>query len=161
MKQFHQNNEIHILKLEYTLLNLGKICLHKSTNNKFLPFCENDKNMCEKIFRDDMNVGFFFVFTQKAVVDEKFNRSSSRIRTSIAGIGANPYSRCQDMPKSCTRDGRLTPKWNFLNIDKTDLATLRILSCLITKKQDQNAKLRFFSCLENKRISTVFLWTKN
>ena len=75
MNQFHQNNEIRILKLEYTLLNLGKICLHKSTNNKFHPFCENDKNMCEKIFRDDMNVGFFFVFTQKAVVDEKFNRS--------------------------------------------------------------------------------------
>ena len=37
-----------MLKLACTLPNLANICLHKSTNYKFYPFCESDKDLCEK-----------------------------------------------------------------------------------------------------------------
>ena len=42
-----------MLKLGFTLPNLANVGLHKSTNYKFYPFCEVDKDLCEK-FREDM-----------------------------------------------------------------------------------------------------------
>ena len=64
-----------MLKLGCTLLNLAKN-LHKSTNYKFYPFCESDIDLCRKI-REYMIGGLSIVFTQKAVVVEKFIRKSS------------------------------------------------------------------------------------
>ena len=43
MIQFYHNKGIDMLKLGCTLPNLANICLHKSTNDKFYPFCESDK----------------------------------------------------------------------------------------------------------------------
>ena len=59
MIQFYHNKGIDILKLGCTLQNLANICLHKSTNYKFYPFCESD--LCEKI-RADMTGGPSIVF---------------------------------------------------------------------------------------------------
>ena len=100
MIQFYHNKGIDMLKLGCTLPNLANICLHKSTNYKFYPFCESDKDLCEKI-REDMIGGPSIVFTRKAVVDETFIRDSSIICKSIVGIDASqlyPFSMCQDMP---------------------------------------------------------------
>ena len=69
-------------------------------NEKFYPFCENGKDLCQKI-RKDMTGGPSIVSTRKAVVDETFIRDSSNICKSIVGIDARqfyPYSMCQDMP---------------------------------------------------------------
>ena len=80
--------------------NLANICLHKSTNEKFYPFCETDRDLCQKI-REDMTGGPSIVFTRKAVVDKAFIRDSSNICKSIVGIDASqfyPYSRSQVMP---------------------------------------------------------------
>ena len=38
---------LDMLNLGCTLPNLANICLHKSTNYKFYPFCESDKDLCE------------------------------------------------------------------------------------------------------------------
>ena len=38
-----------MLKLGCTLPNLANICLHKSTDAKFYPFTEGDKDLLEKI----------------------------------------------------------------------------------------------------------------
>ena len=46
--QFYHNKGIDMLKLGCTLPNLANIWLHKSTNYKFYPFCESDKDLCEK-----------------------------------------------------------------------------------------------------------------
>ena len=88
MIQFYHNKGIDMLKLGCTLPNLANICLHKSTNYKFYPFCESDKDLCEKI-REDMTGGPSIVFTRKAVVDETFIRDSSNICKSIVGINAS------------------------------------------------------------------------
>ena len=109
MIQFYHNKGIDMLKLGCTLPNLANICLHKSTNYKFYPFCESDKDLCEKI-REDMTGGPSIVFTRKAVVDETFIRDSSNICKSIVGIDASqlyPYSMCQDMPTG------LYTRWEF------------------------------------------------
>ena len=66
-----------MIKLGCTLPNLANICLHKSTNYKIYPFCESDKDLCEKI-REDMTGGPSIVFTRKAVVDETYIRNSSK-----------------------------------------------------------------------------------
>ena len=156
--QFYHNKGIDMLKLGCTLPNLANICLHKSTNYKFYPICESDKDLCEKI-REDMTGGPSIVFTRKAVVDETFIRDSSNICKSIVGIDASqlyPYSMCQ---QDCIRDGSLTLICRNSRLDIIELATLRIWSCLSIKNQDQNVKLRAFLHLENRRKLTVLMWT--
>ena len=141
--QFYHNKGIDMLKLGCTLPNLANICLHKSTNYKFYPICESDKDLCEKI-REDMTGGPSIVFTRKAVVDETFIRDSSNICKSIVGIDASqlyPYSMCQ---QDCIRDGSLTLISRNSRLDIIELATLRIWSFLSIKNQDQNVKLRAF-----------------
>ena len=100
MIEFYHEKEIDMLKLGCTLPNLANICLHKSTDSKFYPFTESDKDLLDKI-REDMVGGPSTVFTRKAVVDETFVRKSSNMCKSIVGIDASqlyPYSICQPMP---------------------------------------------------------------
>ena len=109
MIEFYHQKEIDMLKLGGTLPNLANICLHKSTDSKFYPFPESDKDLLEKI-REDMVGGPSFVFTSKAVVDETFIRKSTNLCKSIVGIGASklyPYSMCQPMPTG------LYTRWNY------------------------------------------------
>ena len=52
MIAFYHDKDIDILKLGCTLPNLANICLHKSTDAKFYPFTEGDKDLLEKIRED-------------------------------------------------------------------------------------------------------------
>ena len=100
MMEFYHNKGIDMLKLGCTLPNLANICLHQSTNHKFFPFVESDKDLHDKI-REDMTGGPSIVFTRKAVVDQTFIRNSENICKSIVGIDAiqlYPFSMCQEMP---------------------------------------------------------------
>ena len=109
MIEFYLHKEIDMLKLGCTLPNLANICLHKSTDSKFYPFTESDKDLLEKI-REDMVGGPSIVFTRKAVVDETFIRKSTNLCESIVGIDASPlysYSMCQPMPTG------LYTRWNY------------------------------------------------
>ena len=46
---------------------------------KFYPFCESDKELCEKI-REDMTGEPSIAFTRTAVADETFIRNSLNLR---------------------------------------------------------------------------------
>ena len=99
MIAFYRDKNIEMLKLGCTLPNLANICLHKSTDAKFYPVTEGDKDLLEK-FRDVVG-GPSIVFTQKAVVDETFVRKSTNLCKSIVEIDVRqlyPYSMCQPMP---------------------------------------------------------------
>ena len=99
MIEFYHIKGIDMLKLGCTLPYLANSCLHKSTDSKFYPFTESDKDLLEKI-REDMVGGPSIVFTRKAVVDETL-RKSSNLCKSIVGIDAGQlysYSMCQPMP---------------------------------------------------------------
>ena len=100
MIEFYHNKGMDMLKLGCTLLFLANICLHKTTDSKFYPFTESDKDLLEKL-REDMVGGPSIVFTRKAVVDKTFTRQSSNFCKSIVGIVAShfySYSTCQPMP---------------------------------------------------------------
>ena len=88
MIAFYHDKDIDMLKLCCTLPNLANICLHKSTDAKFYPFTEGDKDLLEKI-REDVVGGPSIVFTRKAIVDETFIRKSTNICKSIVGIDAS------------------------------------------------------------------------
>ena len=121
MIAFYHHKGIDMLKLGCTLPNLANICLHKSTNAKFYPFTENDKDLLEKI-RDDMVGGPSIVFTRKTVVNETLIRDSANVCKSIVGIDASqlyPFSMCQEIPTGLyTRwdldpeSGRFRPRQN-------------------------------------------------
>ena len=98
--EFCNQKAIDMLKLCCILPNLANICLRKSTDSKFYPFTESDKNFLEKI-REDMLGGPSIVFTRKAVADETFISKSTIMCKSIVGIDASqlhPFSMCQPMP---------------------------------------------------------------
>ena len=75
MMEFYHNKGFDMLKLGCTLPNLANICLRKSTNNKFYPFIEADKDLHDKI-REDMTGGPSIVFTRKAIVDQTYTRNT-------------------------------------------------------------------------------------
>ena len=97
---FFHDKFIDMLKLGYILPNLANICLHLSTDAKFYPFTEEDKDLLEKI-REDVFAGPFILFTRKAVNDETFLRKSANICNTFVGVDASQlyyYSMCQPMP---------------------------------------------------------------
>ena len=97
---FYHDKDIDMIKLGCTLTNLANISLHKSTDAKFYPFTEGDKDLLETL-REDVDGGPSIVHTRKAVVDETFIRKSANICKSIAGIDPSqlcPYSMCQPIP---------------------------------------------------------------
>ena len=109
MIAFYHDKDIDLLKLGCTLPNLANFCFHKSTDAKFYPFTEEDKDHLEKI-REDVVRGPSIIFTRKAVVDETFIRKSANICKSILGIDAShlyPHSMCQFMPTG------LYTRWDF------------------------------------------------
>ena len=106
---FYHDKDIDKLELCFTLPNLANICLHKSTDAKFYPFTERDKDLFEKI-REDVVGCPSIIFTRKAVVDETFIWKSAKICKSIGGIDASqlyPYSVSQPMPPG------LYTRWDF------------------------------------------------
>ena len=121
MIAFYHDKDIDMLKLGCTLPNLANICLHKSTDAKFYPCTEGDKDLLEKR-REDIVGSPSIVFTRKAVVDETFIRKSTNICKSIVGIDASqlyPYSMNQPMPTGLytrwdidSEIGRFTPRQN-------------------------------------------------
>ena len=89
-----------MMKLGCTLPNLANICLHKSTDAKFYPLTDGDKDLLEKVQKDVVGAPSI-VFTRKAVVDETFIRKSTNICKSIDGIDASQlffYLMCQTVP---------------------------------------------------------------
>ena len=118
---FYPDKDIDMLKLGCTLPNLANICLHKSTDAKFYPFTEEEKDLLEKN-REDVVGGPSIVSTRKAVVDETFIRKSTIICKSIVGIDSSqlyPFLMCQPMPTGLYRrwdidseTSRFTPRQN-------------------------------------------------
>ena len=119
MIEIYHKKGIDKLKHGCTLHMLAIVCLHKSTESKFYPFTESDKNLLEKI-REDMVGSLSILYTRKAVVDETFIRKSSNCCKSVIGIDASqlyPNSMCQPMPTG------LYTRWKY------DSETKRFTAC--------------------------------
>ena len=157
MIAFYHDKDIDMLKLGCTLPNLANLCLLKSTDAKFYPFTEGDKDLLEKIQKDVVG-GPSIVFTRKAVVDETFIGKSINICKSIVGIDASqvyPYSMCQPMPTGLYTRWISIQKRVVSHLDKTRPAALKIWSCPISNEQDQNVKLKASSQQADRRKLTA------
>ena len=144
MMEFYHKNGIDMLKLGCTLPNMANICLHKSTNHKFFPFVEADKDLHDKI-REDMTGGPSIVFTRKAVVDQNFIRNSENLCKSIVGIDASHLYSFQCVKKcrlDFTLDGILKQILKNSGLDQTNLDYLRTWLCHIFNHNVPNVKLR-------------------
>ena len=125
---FHHDKDIDMLKLGCTLPNLVSICLHKSTDSKFDPFTEGDKDFLEKI-QEVVVDGPPIVFTRKAIVDETFTLKSTIICKSFVGINAKqlcPYSMCELNATGFIRVGISIEKRLDSHLDKSKPAALKI-----------------------------------
>ena len=152
MIEFYHNNGIVMLKLGCTLPDLASICLHKSTDSKFYPFTESEKDLLEKK-REDMVGGTFIFFTRKAVVDETFIRKSSNLCKSVVGFDGSQLYNTQCVNQcllDCIRDASTILKPIDSQLVKTNPAPLRIWLCRIFNKVDQSAKLRVMLLLVDK-----------
>ena len=136
MIAFYHDKDIDMLKLGCTLPNLANICLHKSTDAKFYPFMEGDKDLLEKS-QEDVVGGPSIVFTRKAVVDETFIRKSTNLCKSIVGLTLANYTptRCGNPCRPVfIRVGISIEKRVDSYLDKTKPAALKIWSCLISNE---------------------------
>ena len=144
MIAFYHDKDIDMLKLGCTLPNLANICLHKSTDAKFYPFTEADKDLLETI-REDVVGGPSTVFTRKAVVYETFIRKSTNICKSFVRIDASqlyPYSMCQPMPIGLYTRWDIDSETSGFTPRQNKTLALKIWSCLIFNVQDLIVKLR-------------------
>ena len=97
--QFYQQKKIIMLKLRCTFPNLADIFPHNWTNEKFCPFCEDDRDFCEKT-REVMTGWTSLEYNRKAVLDDFFIGDSPNTCKSIVGNDASqlyPFSMCEDM----------------------------------------------------------------
>ena len=140
MISFYHDNVIDMLKLGCTLPNLANICLHKSTDAKFHPFTEADKDLLEKI-REDV-VGF--LHRKQLLMKLLFKNQQTCANLLLELMPANYIpTRCVNPFRPVfKRVGIWTQKGVDSNLDKTRPAALKIWSCLISNEQDQNVKLK-------------------
>ena len=117
---FYHDKDIDMLKLGCTLPNLANICLHKSTDAKFYPFIDGDKDLLEKFEKTSLMAYLSFLHAKQLLI--KLLSESLQICKSIVGIDASQlysYSMCQPMPTGLytrwyidSETGRFTPRQN-------------------------------------------------
>ena len=144
MIAFYHDKDIDMLKLGCTLPNLANICLHKSTDAKFYPITEGDKDLLEKI-REDVVGGPSIVFTRKAVVDETLSESLqtyANLLLELMPVNYTPTRCANPCPPVFIRVGISIQKPVDSYLDKTRPVALKIWSCLNFNVQDLIVKLR-------------------
>ena len=152
MIALHHDKDIDRLKLGCTLPNLANICLHKTTDAKFYPFTEGDKDLLEKI-REDVG-GPYIVFTRKAVVDEILFENQQTYANLLLELTLANYTptRCLNPCRPVfIRVGISNQKRVDSYLDKTIPVTLKIWSCLIFNAQELIVKMRASTLQEDRR----------
>ena len=76
MIALYHKRDIAMLKLGSALPIPASICLHKSTDAKFYPFTEADKDLLKEI-REVLVCGLSIVYTRKSTVHENFIQKST------------------------------------------------------------------------------------
>ena len=100
MMKFYHDRGIDMLKLGCTLPNLANRILHSSTNFKFFPFIESDRQYDDYI-RKWLTGGPSIIFTRYAKVGDTKIKNSSNVCKAIVGIDAShlyPFAMTKELP---------------------------------------------------------------
>ena len=144
MIAFYHDKNIDMLKLGCTLPNLANICLHKSTDAKFYPSTEADKDLLEKI-REDVVGGHLSFLHAKQLLMKLLSESLQTYANLLLGLMPANYTRTRCVnpcPPVFIRVGISIQKPVDSHLDKTRPVALKIWACLIFNVQDLIVKLR-------------------
>ena len=144
MIAFYHDKDIDMLKLGCTLPNLANNCLHKSTDAKFYPFMEGDKDLFRKKFEMFFVVHLSFLHANQLLMKLLFESLQTCANLLLELMPANYiHTRCVNpCPLVFIRVGISIQIRVDSHLDKTRPETLRLWSCSISNKQDQNVKLK-------------------
>ena len=161
MIAFYHDKDIDMLKLGCTLPNLANICLHKSTDAKFFPFTEGDKNLLEKI-REDVVGGHLSFLHAKQLLIKLLSESLqfyANLLLELMPANFTPTRCANPCPPVFIRVGISIQKPVYSHLDKTGPVALKIWSCLIFNAQDLIAKLRASTLQADRRklIASVLM----
>ena len=144
MFAFYHDKDIDMLKLVCTLPNLANICLHKSTDAKFYPFPEGDKDLLEKKFEKMLLVVHLSFSHGKQLLMKLLFENQQTYANLLLGLTLANYTPtrwvnpCQPV---FIRGGIWIQKRVDSYLDKTRPAALKTWSCRISNEQDQKVKL--------------------
>ena len=141
---FYHDKDIDMLKLGCTLPNLANLCLHKSTDAKFYPFTEADKDLLEKFEKMLLVVHLSFLHAKQLLMKLLYESLQTYANLLLGLMPANytPTQCVNPCPPVFIRVGISIQKPVDSYLDKTRPGALKIWSCLISNEQDQNAKLK-------------------
>ena len=144
MIAFYHDKHIDMLELGYTLPNLANICLHKSTDAKFYPFTEADKNYWKKFEKTSLVAHLSFLHAKQLLM-KILSESLQKYANLLLGLMPANYNptRCPNRcPPVFMRVGISIQKPVDSHLDKTRPVALKIWSCLIFNVQDLIVKGR-------------------
>ena len=141
-----------MLKLGCTLPNLANICLHKSTDAKFYPYTEEDKDPLKKNSRKRR------WWYAKQLLMKLLSESPQTYANLLLGLMPANYTptRCGNpCPPVFIRVGISIQKPVDSPLDKTRPVVLKIWTSLIFNEQDLISKLRAPSLQADRRKVTA------
>ena len=110
MIALYKDKDIEMVKHCCTLPNQTNICLYESTDAKFYPFTEEDKEFLEN--PQVVVGGSPIVFTRKAIVDETFIRKPTNLFKFFVRSDASQFYRLYTRWDFNSETGRFTPQQN-------------------------------------------------
>ena len=146
-----------MLELGCTLPNLPNICLHKSTDAKFSPFTERDKDLLEKLEKMLLVVHLSFLHAKQLLMKLLFESLQTSANPLLRLMSANyiPTPCANPCLRVFIHAGISIQKRVDSHLDKTRPAALRIWSCPISNEQDQNVKFKAHIKQADRRKLTV------
>ena len=141
---FYHDKDIDMLKLGCTLENWANICLHQLALANFYSFMEGFTDLLEKK-REAVVGDLSIVFTWKLILDEDFNRESTKNVNLLVGLMLVNYT-----PNPCInpwrpvfiRIGTSIHRRVDSRLYKTRPEASKRWSCPIFNQQDQNVEFK-------------------
>ena len=144
MIAFYHVKDIEMLKLGCTLPNLANICLHKSTDAKFHPFTEKDKDLLEKIREDVFGAHLSFLHAKQLLMKLFYESLQTYANPLLELMPAiyTPTRSANPCPPVFIRIGISIQKPVDSHLDKARPVASKIWACLGFNVQDLVVKLK-------------------
>ena len=133
MIAFYHDKDIDMLKLGCTLPNLANVSLHKSTDAKFYPFTEGDKDLLKKFEKTSLVAHLSFLHAKQLLIKllSESLQTYANLLLELMPVNYTPTRCANPCPPVFIRNGISIQKPVDSHLDKTRPVALKIWSCLI------------------------------